>query len=313
MSRKMVWLIGCNGMLGTEVSRQLTEKKIDFIATGHEVDITDFSALSDFATDFIGKDDRKIDFIINCAAYTAVDKAETEPDLAQNVNEKGPENLARLSKMLGSVFIHISTDYVFDGTGSFPYTEDKTIAPIGVYGKTKASGEIAIKNRIEDFYILRTSWLYGFSGRNFVYTMLRLMNSTPSLKVVNDQKGSPTFASDLADVILKIIEASAVQKENGRKIEIPYGIYNCTDIGEITWYDFACEIKKLGIELGLIKNKDCVVRACSTEEYPSLAKRPKYSVLCNKKIQNALGLKLPPWQESLRKFLESPFFDKSRI
>ncbi len=300
----MIWLIGCHGMLGTEVSRRLKEKKIDFVATGHEVDITDFSALSDFAMNIIGKN---IDFIINCAAYTNVDKAESESNLAQRINEDGPANIARLANQIHAILIHISTDYVFDGTDNLPFTENNRIVPIGVYGKTKAAGEIAVQKQLEEYYIIRTAWLYGHAGKNFVYTMLRLMNGRDSIKVVDDQKGSPTFAADLAEVIIKIIEQASSNSP------LPYGIYHCTDSGEATWYDFACEIKKQGIELGLIDNKNCIINPCATEEYPTPAKRPAYSVLDKEKIQKTLGITIPAWQESLRKFLESPLFDKSRI
>lgn len=303
----MIWLTGCNGMLGTELVRQLTENKIDFIPSGHEVDITDFFALEKFALSATDKSGKKIDFIINCAAYTAVDKAESEPELAKKINETGTEKLARIARKFGSKLIHISTDYVFDGTASFPYTEEMPAAPTVIYGKTKAAGEIAIQKQLNDYYILRTAWLYGFSGKNFVYTMLRLMNSCDSVKVVNDQKGCPTFAADLAEVIVKIIEKSASGSP------IPYGIYHCTDSGETTWYDFACEIKRLGIETGLLANKNCIVNPCSTEEYPTPAKRPAYSVLNTEKIQKSLGISLPSWKESLNRFIHSPYFEKSRI
>ncbi len=297
----MIWLIGCKGMLGTEVARQLTEKKIDFLAAGHEVDVTDFSALADFI------EGKNIDFIINCTGYTNVDKAESEPDLAKIINEIGTENIARLAKKIHAALIYISTDYVFAGTGNSPLTEEMPVSPIGVYAKTKVAGEIAVQKQLAEHYILRTAWLYGYSGKNFVYTMLRLMNSRDSVKVVNDQKGSPTFAADLAEVIIKIIEQASSNRL------LPYGIYHCTDSGEATWYDFACEIKKQAAELGLLKNRNCIVNPCSTEEYPTPAKRPAYSVLANDKIQKALGIKNPVWQESLWKFLSSPLFDKSQI
>nr|MCR5766495.1 dTDP-4-dehydrorhamnose reductase [Treponema sp.] len=250
----MIWLIGCNGMLGTEVASKLSERKIDFVGTGHEVDITEISALSDFA------EGKNIDFIINCTGYTNVDKAESEPDLAKKINEIGTENIARLANQIHATLIHISTDYVFDGTATVPYTEDTPVSPVGVYALTKASSEIAVWKNLNEYYIFRTAWFYGFSGKNFVYTMLRMMNSHDSVKVVNDQKGSPTFAVDLAEVIIKIIEQASSNRP------LPYGIYHCTDSGEATWYDFACEIKKQAAELGLLKNKNCRVIPCTTEE-----------------------------------------------
>lgn len=293
----MLWLIGCKGMLGTEIARQLTENKMDFIGTDIDVDITNPHALADFAR---GKN---ISYIINCSAYTAVDKAESDADFAKKLNEDGSRNIANLANQIHAVMIHISTDYVFDGTGTSPYTEDMPIAPIGVYGKTKADGEAAVRQSLKEHYIIRTAWLYGWAGKNFVYTMIKAMNTHGSVKVVNDQKGSPTFAGDLAGVIIKIIN----------KNDVPYGTYHCTDLGIITWWDFTNEIKKQGIEAGLITNKNCVVNPCATSEYPTPAKRPAYSVLCKDKIQNALGITLPDWKESLKKFIDSDLFDKSRI
>ena len=293
----MLWLIGCKGMLGTEIARQLTENNIDFVGTDIDVDITNLQALADFAR---GKN---ISYIINCSAYTAVDKAESDADFAKKLNEDGPRNIANLANQIHAVMIHISTDYVFDGTGTSPYTEDMPIAPIGVYGKTKAAGEAAVRQNLKEYYIIRTAWLYGWAGKNFVYTMIKAMNTHDSVKVVNDQKGSPTFAGDLADIILKLIN----------KKTVPYGTYHCTDLGEITWWYFTNEIKKQGIEAGLITNKNCVVNPCATSEYPTPAKRPAYSVLCKDKIQNALGITLPDWKQSLKKFLDSNLFDKSRI
>ena len=293
----MIWLIGCKGMLGTEISRQLSENNIEFAGTDIDVDITNPQALADFAK---GKE---ISYIINCSAYTAVDKAESDEAFAKKLNEDGPRNIANLANQIHAKMIHISTDYVFDGNGSSPYTEDMPIAPIGVYGKTKAAGERAVSDNLKEHYIIRTAWLYGWAGRNFVYTMIKAMNTHDSVKVVNDQKGSPTFAGDLAGVILKII----------KKDDVPYGTYHCTDLGEITWWDFTNEIKKQGVELGLITNKDCVVNPCSTDDYPTPAKRPAYSVLCKDKIQKVLGITLPDWKESLKTFLTSVLFDSERI
>lgn len=293
----MIWLIGCKGMLGTEIARQLSENKIDFVGTDIDVDITNPQALAKFVK---GKD---ISYIINCSAYTAVDKAESDADFAKKLNEDGPRNIANLANQIHAKMIHISTDYVFDGTGTEPYTEDMPVTPIGVYGRTKSAGEAAVKQNLKEYYIIRTAWLYGWAGKNFVYTMIKAMNTHDSVKVVNDQKGTPTFAGDLADVIIKII----------KKDNVPYGTYHCTDLGEITWWDFTNEIKKQGIEFGLITNKECTVNSCSTDDYPTPAKRPAYSVLCKDKIQKALGISLPEWKNSLSVFLKSSLFDKSRI
>ncbi|MCI6808719.1 MAG: dTDP-4-dehydrorhamnose reductase [Spirochaetia bacterium] len=295
----MIWLIGCKGMLGTEIARQLTENKIEFVGTDIDVDITNPKAMAEFVKD------KSISYIINCSAYTAVDKAESDTEFAKKLNEDGPGNIANLANQIHAKMIHISTDYVFDGTGDTPRTEDMSVAPIGVYGVTKAAGEAAVRQNLKEYYILRTAWLYGWAGKNFVYTMIRAMNTHEAVKVVNDQKGTPTFAGDLADVIIKIMN----------KETVPYGIYHCTDLGEITWWDFTNEIKKQGIEVGWINEtgKKCTVNPCTTEEYPTPAKRPAYSVLSKEKIQKTLGITLPDWKESLNVFLKSTLFDKSRI
>ena len=293
----MIWVIGCKGMLGSEIVRQLSERNINFVGTDIDVDITNPQALAGFIK---GK---HISYIINCSAYTAVDKAESDADFAKKLNEDGPRNIANLANQIHAKMIHISTDYVFDGTGSVPYTEDMPVAPIGVYGKTKAAGEAAVRQNLKEYYIIRTAWLYGWAGKNFVYTMIKAMNTHESVKVVNDQKGSPTFAWDLASVIIKIIN----------KNDVPYGTYHCTDLGEITWCDFTNEIKKQGVELGLITNKECVIIPCTTNEYPTPAARPAYSVLNKNKIQKAVDIQLPDWKISLKEFMNSKLFDMERI
>ncbi|QTQ14515.1 dTDP-4-dehydrorhamnose reductase [Treponema parvum] len=295
----MIWVIGCKGMLGSEICRQLNEKKLQYVMSDIDVDITDINALKQFAKD------SDITWIVNCAGYTAVDKAESDAELARKLNETAPANIAKVADLCGAKVIHISTDYVFDGAGNSPITEDAPVSPLGVYGMTKAAGEKSIFDNTDKYYILRTAWLYGWAGKNFVYTMIKAMNTHESVKVVNDQKGTPTFAADLAGIILEIIN---------RK-EVPYGTYHVTDLGEITWWDFANEIKKQGIKTGRINEtgKNCVVNPCSTYEYPTPAKRPAYSVLSKDKIQKTLEITLPDWKESLSNFLKSDLFDKERI
>lgn len=289
----MVWLIGCKGMLGTEVARQLKNSNIDYIGTDIDVDITKLEVLEDFANK-----NPKIDWIINCSAYTAVDKAEDDKDFANLLNNIGPKNISSVAKKINAKMIHISTDYVFDGTGNIPYTEDMDVKPIGVYGQTKADGEKSVIDSGCEYYIFRTAWLYGYDGKNFVYTMLKLMESKQELSVVSDQKGTPTFAGDLANCVIKTITS---------KNQIPCGIYHCTDLGEITWYDFACEIYKQGKATGKLTN-ECKINPCSTDEFPTKAKRPAYSVLSKEKIQQALGITLPMWNESLNVFMNSSLF-----
>ncbi len=304
----MVWIIGCKGMLGSQLCRTLEEKNIDYTGTDSSVSILDYKKLESFASC------KDISFIVNCAAYTAVDKAESEADSARALNANGPENIARLSKKLGCPLIHISTDYVFDGKGNKdergnirPYTEEDTVNPQGVYGKTKAEGEKAVMSETEDYYILRTAWLYGFYGKNFVYTMLRLMNTRESVKVVCDQRGTPTNCITLASVISCLI----LKRFSGEKIT--NGIYHVTDNGETTWFDFACEILSLGTKSGCIISKNCAVNPCTTKEYPTPAKRPSYSVLSKSKIQKELGITLPDWKESLNLFLNDTNFDKKYL
>ena len=335
----MVWIIGCNGMLGTQLCRTLEEKNLSYAGTDSAVSILDYAALEGFAS---GKD---ISCIVNCAAYTAVDKAESDADFARALNCDGVRNIARLAKKFSVPLIHISTDYVFDGKGDFderslslskcnspiPYSEDSAICPIGVYGKTKAAGEKALQKETEDFYILRTAWLYGFYGKNFVYTMIRAMNARESVKVVSDQRGTPTNCETLSNVIVKIIDSrlnsNKILKQNDRNNkgdrvqndncssqnvisttlnhQPPNGIYHVTDEGEATWFEFTKEIFAQGCEAGIITNKNCAINSCTTADYPTSAKRPAYSVLSKAKIQKTLGITLPEWQESLKKFMNS--------
>ncbi len=282
-------------MLGTEVAQQLADAGMDFVGTDREVDITDFAALDAF----LRARKEKITFIINRAAYTAVDKAEDEPRLAEKINADGPRMIARVAQRAGAAVIHISTDYVFDGSGKAPYTEDAPLSPIGVYGKTKAAGEEAIQAETDAFYILRTAWLYGAAGRNFVCTMIQAMNARDTLNVVSDQYGTPTYAVDLAAVIVALIRRA----DEGAAL--PSGIYHFTGLGETNWYEFAKEIQRQAGARGLLTH-ECAIHPCTTAEYPTKARRPAYSVLCKDKIQSALGIRIPAWQERL-----SAFFDGS--
>lgn len=294
----MIWLIGSKGMLASEIAYQLKDKGIDFIGTDADVDITDIKALNGFA-----KKHDNINWIINCAAYTAVDKQEDDEERAELLNAYGPANIADTAREIGAKLIHISTDYVFDGTGKSPYTEDMPVCPASVYGRTKAKGEVFVREKLpENSYIIRTAWLYGFDGKNFVYTMTRLLSEKDKVQVVNDQKGTPTYAGDLAAAILKLID-----KVNEDEKSVEPGIYHFSNMGEITWYDFACEIFRLGKEKGLIKN-NCYVSSCSSVEFVQKAKRPAYSVLSKEKITQALGLNIPEWQVSLSEFFADKRF-----
>jgi dTDP-4-dehydrorhamnose reductase len=234
--------------------------------------------------------------MVNCAAYTAVDRAEDEPELCRRLNVDGAAEAARLAERIGAGLTHISTDYVFDGNGRRPYREDDETNPSGVYGKTKRDGELEVLRNCKNSYVMRTAWLYGKHGNNFVRTMLRLMDERESVRVVDDQRGSPTWAKDFAETIVAFIQAV----EGGK--ELAPGVYHYTNEGNITWYEFAKAIYEEGRGLGLI-TKDCAVIPCATEEYPTKARRPAYSVLDKTKIKAALGMDAPDWKASLKKFL----------
>lgn len=297
----MVWLIGKNGMLGSEIARQLERNEVRFVGTDRDVDITSQSDLDGFAASNPG-----INWVVNCAAYTAVEKAETEQELAEKLNATGAGNIARAAARIGARMVHISTDYVFDGTGKTPYTEIMPIAPLGVYGRTKAQGERLVMEAHPDAYIFRTAWLYGPRGKNFVYTMVSLMNSRDSISVVSDQFGSPTCTMDLARYIILTILGGQEIPGNPHP-RLMSGIYHCTGEGETSWFGFAQEIYKIGREKGII-TKECQVNPCTTAEFGAAVERPAYSVLSKSKLKKALQQQIPSWQESLRAFMSSPFF-----
>jgi dTDP-4-dehydrorhamnose reductase len=307
----MIWLIGNKGMLGTELSLLLGKNGLPFVGTDREIDITNSAVLREFI-DAQANKSNSFTWIINCAAYTSVDKAEDDVDNCRRLNTLGAGNIAACAKNTGAQFIHISTDYVFDGKGITaeradiprPYREDDLTNPIGVYGLTKRDGEFAVMAVNERSYIIRTAWLYGRYGNNFVTTMLRLMNERNEVKVVNDQYGSPTCTSDLAQTIILMIKASAVDSLSKVEMSVPFGIYHFTNDGNITWFDFAKEIYRQGRELGLIK-KDCAVSPCISGEFPAKVKRPAFSVLDKSKIKAALGIEIPAWDKSLTEFLKS--------
>ena len=226
----------------------------------------------------------KPDFCINAAAYTAVDKAENEPEKAHLVNVTGAKNLAEVCKEYNTTLLHISTDFVFDGSKNTPYTEEDETNPQGVYGKTKREGEQEIERVLREYYIIRTSWLYSEYGNNFMKTMIRLGNERDSLGVVNDQTGTPTNANDLAEAILHIIES-------GKK---EYGIYHYSDEGVATWYDFAkkiFEVNTISVDL----------KPITTADYPTPARRPVYSVMDKSKIKTVFGLNISHWENEVKK------------
>lgn len=283
----MIWLIGNKGMLGSELAQALDEKGLPWIGSDREVDITDPAALEAFAA---GK---SIGWIVNCAAYTAVDKGEDEMELCSRLNRDGPAAIGALASKIGATVMHLSTDYVFDGTAERPYSEDDPIMPLGVYGKTKAQGEGALRSVCPRSYIVRTAWLYGRYGNNFVSTMLRLMGEKTDIGVVADQYGSPTYARDLALALIAIIESG---KE-------AYGTYHYTNAGQTNWYDFAQAIHAQARRIGLL-SRDCSLRPLTTDQYPTKARRPAYSVLSKAKIERVFGIVPPEWEESLGKYIK---------
>ena len=245
-----------------------------------KLDITDLKSVKNVLNTI------KPDVVINCAAATNVDGCESDEDFAFKVNALGPRNLAIVCEEMGAKLVQVSTDYVFSGVGEKPLTEYDLTAPYSVYGKTKLLGENYVREFCSKYYIVRTAWLYGYVGHNFVYTMRRLGKEKDSINVVNDQIGNPTHANDLAYHILKLIETDE------------YGVYHCTGKGECSWYDFA----KMIIELS---GEECIVNPCTSEEYKTPAKRPEYSSLDNMMLRNTVGDEMRNWQDAIKSFIEN--------
>ena len=285
-----ILVTGANGQLGSEL-RKIGFTALDdvFFTDVAELDITSYEAVAKFV------EEHDIDTIINCAAYTAVDKAEDEPELAAKINTEAVANLAKVANKQDCLLIHVSTDYVFNGMGEKPYTEKNNPCPVSVYGKTKLAGEEAIKKSGCLHIIIRTAWLYSTFGNNFVKTILRLAGERPELTVVSDQVGSPTYAEDLARAIVTIME-----DDNRGMCE---GIYHFSDEGVCSWYDFACEIVR-------ISGLPCQVKPVTTAEYPTKTRRPAYSVLDKTKIKQTFGVSVPHWQESLAACMKELMADK---
>jgi len=284
----VIWLIGNKGMLGSDVEEMLKEKKLQYAATDLEVDITDIASLRSFVRD------KTFEWIINCSAFTAVDRAEDEPEKAFQVNAQGPLNIAEVAKQISAKLIHISTDYVFDGEKDGVYTEDDIPNPMCVYGKSKLEGEKNIQSGFDDYIIIRTAWLYGKNGKNFVNTMLKLFDEQDSVKVVSDQYGSPTYTKDLAVAILQIVQFPKSE----------FGIYHFTNEGKTSWYDFAKKIYDLGKKSSLINKEVGIVRTL-TAEYSTRARRPRNSFLSKDRIRAVFDVDIRGWEHALGEYIES--------
>lgn len=284
-TKKNILITGANGQLGSEIRRNAykIEEQFNFIFTDAlELDITKYADVDNFVKN------NDVHYIINCAAYTAVDKAEDEDqiDLCYLINHKALENLGRAASKYNARVIHVSTDYVFDGTKTSPYLETDPTSPNSVYGQSKVKGELVLLEACPQSIIIRTAWLYSIYGNNFVKTMMKLGAEREALNVVADQTGTPTNARDLAITILDIITYS-------EKNKFEAGIYHYSNEGVTTWYDFTVAIHKAA------NITTCQVSPITTDEYPTKAKRPQYSVLDKSKIKSTFAITIPQWQQSL--------------
>ena len=275
-----ILVTGANGQLGNEmqVLARETLQHTYFFTDVQELDICDEQAVYAYVSE------HKIDIIVNCAAYTAVDKAEDNVELCDKLNNIAPGYLARAAQANGAAMIQVSTDYVFDGTAHIPYTEEEPTCPASVYGSTKLAGEQNVMDHCEKAMVIRTAWLYSIYGNNFVKTMIRLGQERDSLGVIFDQIGTPTYANDLAQAIFAAINKGVVR-----------GIYHFSDEGVCSWYDFTVAIHRLA---GIAS---CKVKPLHTADYPAKAPRPHYSVLDKTKIKDTFGIEIPHWEESLKR------------
>lgn len=282
---KKIWICGASGMLGSHFKRLLAQEQIVFIANDRQkIDITDFESVSDFVRT------QKITHIINCAAYTQVDQAEADQKQAYLVNAVGTHNLGIAARRHGARVLHFSTDYVFDGKGRHPYSEDHYCTPMSAYGMSKLAGEIKLLDELSHACIIRTSWLFGFPGKNFVETMLHLMSEKEQINVVCDQVGRPTYCQDLAEIALELLEEE--------------GVFHFANSFETSWFQFAKEIHRQALDLKFpLKVK--TIDPISTKDYPTAAKRPAYSTLSTKKIEALLGTSPRSWQDALNDYLMS--------
>ncbi len=287
-----ILITGSRGLLGYEVGivcegQGDTVFRTDIVPPSLQLDITDASAIRGMLSTM------KPDWVINCAAYTDVDGCETNEELAYQLNAKAPGNLARACEEVGAKFLHISTDYVFDGSKEVPYTENDETNPTSVYGKSKRAGEIAVLESIEHYSIVRTQWLFGPQGKNFVSTILKIAKDRDKITVVNDQWGSPTYSKDLAKALRLLIDSNA------------QGVYHVCNRGKATWYDLARKaVELVGLQTEVIP--------VPTSEYPRPAKRPLNSVLSTRRFTETTGKLMPAWQISLDKYIKEYLMEYRR-
>ena len=275
-----VLVTGVKGQLGYDVVNELEKRGLEAIGVDiQEMDITDAASVKSVILEAAP------DAVIHCAAYTAVDAAEDNPEICRKVNADGTQNIADMCKQLDIPMIYISTDYVFDGQGERPWMPDDERAPLNVYGQTKYEGELAVQNTLDKYFIVRIAWVFGVNGKNFIKTMLNLGKTRDHLTVVNDQFGSPTYTYDLAKLLVDMIQTDK------------YGIYHATNEGICTWYEFACEIfKQAGLRVE--------VTPVTSDQYPAKAKRPSNSRMSKDKLEEKGFERLPTWQDALGRYLK---------
>jgi dTDP-4-dehydrorhamnose reductase len=289
-----IMLFGARGQVGTDCAKALKAQGYELLALSRqEVDFSDVKQLVHAVESY------NPDIVVNACAYTAVDQAEVEIALADQINHISVKALAQACVKVNAFLIHISTDYVFDGVAKEPYIESSLVNPLAVYGRTKLAGERVITNAMSQYIILRTSWVFGKSGNNFVKTMLRLAGERDQLSVVSDQFGRPTYVGHIVTVILSLVE----RYESGEKF--PSGVYHCSSRGEVSWYAFAKAIFDMAHDKGILEVVPNVEAIPSTD-YPTPAPRPMYSVLDTTKLEQLLGKEMPSWQDGLTDLLSTP-------
>ncbi len=283
----MIWLIGREGMLGRLVEQELTEAGLEYYASGRECDVTEADSIE------AASPAAPPQWVVNCTGYTAVDAAESDVDAAWRINRHGVSEIARYCAAVRARLLHISTDYVFDGANRKGYSERSATAPQNVYGASKLAGEQVLRRALTEHVIIRTAWLYAEHGRNFLLTILRLLRDNGELTIVSDQYGSPTYARDLAQAIVTMVQS----------VHPNYGTFHFVNTGTTTWYEYACEIQSCALELGLTSAAKPIVPV-SSDRFPTAAVRPKYSVLHCSRIAERYAVYLRPWQTALRDCME---------